>query len=196
MNARSLIRSVLVLCAATTVLAACADAGLPRPDRRPERTGAPPGIPVPKSASVARSCEWQRLEAEVEQPLRALAAEGFSAKQALASLDHDTLKPHDWTLTRYLVRVLRELQPRSLKEATINIGNENYAQASLRDAVWDGVNAWSVVEDVRVQTMEILLWLETVRTTDNAHADEARSISETLLNAARTFTPSQANARC
>ena len=196
MNARSLVRWALVLGAATTVLAACAGSGLPRPDGRPERTGAPPGIPVPKAASVARSCEWQRLEAEVEQPLRALTAEGSSAKYALASLDSDTLKPHDWTLTRYLVRVLRELQPHSLKEATINIGNENYAQASLRDAVWDGVNAWSVVEDVRVQTMEILLWLETVRTTDNAHADEARALSETLLNAARTFTPSQANSRC
>ena len=54
----------------------------------------------------------------------------------------------------------------------------------------------SVVEDVRVQTMEILLWLETVRTsTQPARRRSAIPVGD-VTQRCGTFTPCQANARC
>lgn len=215
------VRFALVVCS-LCVLVACMNQRsgpewpTPDPDRR-TRTGrtSPPGIPPlpPRGEVIVRPCvaadtnrqgpqerEWKRTEAEIEQPLRDILAEGATASEALARLDNDVLKPHGWTLTRYLVRVLRELQARSIREASVEIANEEYAMRSLDDAHWDGQNAWEVVQTARSETVQVFAWLETVRTTDNPRAQQAQGTAERLLYATRlpdlTTAPLTDDSRC
>ena len=136
------------------------------------------------SAAARRSSsQWQSLEAENESPLREIVAGNWRAAQALESLESTVLGPHGWTLTKYTVRLLAELHSRSIKDATIQLRNEDYAQQTLHDAVWDGVNAWDIESDARFDTLEILLALEVARTTDNPQFEHAQAVAAHLLAA-------------
>jgi hypothetical protein len=175
--------------------------GDPGPTRT-GRTDAPPmpypkgGVACPSSRSAAAAKddkferEWDRIDAEYEQPLRdILAAGSIATTDAVASLDKDVLKPHNWSLSRYLVRVIRELQANSIREAGVEIGQETYAEASLRDATWDGYNAWDIVQNVRGETLEIFVSIEKTRTTDNPRAGDAQHLADGLIHVAKTEQP-------
>jgi hypothetical protein len=54
------------------------------------------------------------------------------------------LSRHDWSLTRYLVRLLRELEAPDLRAAQNLLQMDAYAQHTLRDAAWDTANGWDV----------------------------------------------------
>jgi len=164
------------------------------------RTDAPPlpkgGVACPPSRSAGADKdnrferEWDRIDAEYEQPLRDILAESTTATtDALASLDHDVLKPHNWSLSRYLVRVIRELQANSVREAGVEIAHETYAEAALHDASWDGYNAWDIVQNARGETLQIFVSIEKTRTTDNPKARDAQRVADGLINVARTAEP-------
>lgn len=193
-----------VLVCAITVLGACMSSRMPG-DPGPTRTGrtdAPP-LPYPKGGKLCPTArpgdaakdsrfeaQWERIDAEYEQGLRDILAEGTtSTTDALASLEKDVLKPRGWSLTSYLVRVLRELQSNSMREAGVEIGQETYAEASLRDATWDGYNAWDIVQNVRGETLQIFVSIEKTRTTDSAKARDAQRVADGLIHAARTAEP-------
>jgi hypothetical protein len=193
------IRLVLLVCAATA-LAACMSSRAPDPG--PTRTGrtdaprlpAPRGVkncPQPSAEKPSQfEREWDRIDAEYEKPLRDILGEGsLSTTDALAALDKEVLKPHNWSLSRYLVRVIRELQANSIREAGVEIGQETYAEASLRDGTWDGYNAWTIVQDVRGQTLQVFVAIEKARTTDNPRMADAQKVADGLLNVARTAQP-------
>ena len=188
----------------TLVLGACVSSGAPHdPGRsRTGRTDAPQlphargvkACPAPKAAADGSKSnqydrEWQRIEAEYEQPLRDVVNANTSAEYALATLDKEVLKPRKWSLSSYLIRVIRELQSGSVREAGVEIGHETYAEAALRDAFWDGNNAWDIVQGVRGQTLDIFVGLEKARTTDNPKAHDAQVVADGLINAARTAEP-------
>lgn len=111
---------------------------------------------------------WRQVEAETEQPLRSLLATDLTSKEALLSLDRSVLERHDWTLTRYLVRVLRELEAPDLQAADNLLRLEAYAEHALRDAMWDGTNGWDVVSAVRAETLETFAALEKERKAGHA----------------------------
>ena len=195
------VRVALIVCT-TAVLTACMSSRTPG-DPGPARTGRtdaprlpqPKGVPCPTSRSAADAGkddrferEWARIDAEYEQSLRDILSEG-TAMDILASLDKDVLKPHGWSLSRYLVRVIRELQSNSMREAGVEIGQETYAEAALRDATWDGYNAWDIVQSVRSETLQIFVFIEKTRTTDNPRARDAQRVADGLINAARTTEP-------
>lgn len=205
MLAARFIRLSVVTCAAV-VLSACASPprGPGDPGRNPTGRTDTPRMPMPRGvktcpepkpaadgskATNQYEREWQRIDAEYEQPLREVVNANSSAQYALATLDKDVLKPHNWSLSSYLIRVIRELKSSSVRGASVEIGNETYAEASLRDASWDGVRAWDIVQGVRVETLNLFVWLEKARTTDNPHAQQAQSVADGLLNAARTAEP-------
>jgi hypothetical protein len=198
-----------VMACAAVVLAACASSppGVPDPGRSRTGRNDAPRLPAPKDAG-SKACsqsqrnadatdrEWERIDAEYEQRLRDIMNEGVAAQEALATLDKEVLKPHKWSLSRYLVSVIRELNSNSMRMAGVEIGNETYAEASLRDASWDGYSAWEIVRDVRGQTLQMFVWLEKTRTTDNPKARDAQSVGDGLMNAARTTEPWMINGGC
>jgi hypothetical protein len=176
----------------------------PGGDARPRtgRTDAPSmptskgGVTCPQARSGADAGkddrferEWARIDEEYEQSLRDILNEGVSAQDVLASLDKDVLKPHNWSLSRYLVRVIRALQSSSMREAGVEIAQETYAEASLRGATWDGYNGWDIVQNVRSETLQVFVFIEKTRTTDNPKAREAQRVADGLINAARTTEP-------
>jgi hypothetical protein len=197
-------RSIIVVLAAglaTAALASCASARTGSPGRTDTPNGAPasvrarvmPCAPGKPAAGALRGSalerEWLRLDDENEKPLRDIVAEGNSAKDALASLDASVLTKHNWTLTRYLVRTLHELHSNSIWEARVQLGNEDYAQQALHDALWDGSNAWDIMDGVRGETIAILVWLEKVRTSASQQAEQTRTIVSRLLDAASRLEP-------
>lgn len=107
--------------------------------------------------------EWKALEQELESPLRSALGEDLVTQEALASLDTRVLAGNDWSLTRYFVRLLRELEAPDLPSADGLLRLDAYAEHALRDAAWDGKNAWDVVSAVRAETLELLATLEIQR---------------------------------
>lgn len=107
--------------------------------------------------------EWKALEKELEDPLRSALREDLVTQDALASLDRRVLDSNDWSLTRYLVRLLRELEAHDLQAADGLLRLDAYAEHALRDAAWDGKNGWDVVSTVRAETLELLATLEIQR---------------------------------
>ena len=154
---------------------------------------------------------WRALEGEIEEPLRKVIEPGYLASSALASLEYDMLSRYDWSLTRYLVRLLRELEAEDLPSARALLGNEAYAEHVLDDAMWDGTNGWRVVRLVRAQTLEILRWLDDVRTGRAGEDDleseetpmampalvaEAQRVTDRLFEAAAQPEPYSVGANC
>lgn len=136
-------------------------------------------IPCPLAQPVTEAMRrsslekhWRELERRLEKPLRTILTAESVSRDALASLDVRALERNKWTLTRYLVRLLRELQATDLAGAHDLLALEAYAEHSLRDAMWDGANGWDVVERVRSETLEILAALEKAR----ANAASSRGI--------------------
>lgn len=168
----------------------------------PRATGEPQGptagarvIPCalasPVTSLMRRSAlerRWEQIEKELEQPLRALLAGELMSQEALASLDQRVLGLHRWTLTRYLVRVLRELEAADLVTADRLLRLDAYAEHALRDAMWDGKNGWDVVSTVRAETLQILATLE--------RESQARSRVERLLEAAAEPEPYFVGSNC
>jgi len=196
------VRLAVIACTAT-VLAACMSAPMPGDPRTRTGRSDGPQLPQPKGGvqcPTSRSAtapkdnrferEWERIDAEYEQALQDILAEGnVSTTDALATLNKDVLKPRDWSLSRYLVRVIHELHSNSIREAGVEIGQETYAEAALRGASWDGYNAWDIVQNVRGETLQMFVFLEKTRTTDNPKAREAQRVADGLINAARTAEP-------
>jgi hypothetical protein len=166
----------VVMAAAGLILAAAAHA-----------RGGADAVPRPIIAAYRHSAterDWQRLAAENEQPLREIISASDPAKEALASLDASVLSPHHWTLTQFMVRTLSELHAKSIWEARVQLGNEDYTRQALHDADWDGSNAWEVMEGVRGETLQILVWLEKVRTGGSEQAEQTQMLVARLLDAA------------
>jgi hypothetical protein len=150
---------------------------------------------------------WRELEKDVEQPLRRILSAQHTPHRALESLDKKILQRHDWTLTRYLVRLLRELKATDLNAARTLLQTEAYAQHALSKAMWDGSNGWDVVDGVRSETLEVLAWIEDVRTSRtpvaNQHdtsgvplSKEAQAVTERLFKAAAEREPYFVGSNC
>jgi hypothetical protein len=150
---------------------------------------------------------WWELEKDVEQPLRRILSTRHTPHQALESLDKKILQRHDWTLTRYVVRLLRELKATDLNAARTLLQTEAYAQRALSKAMWDGSNGWDVVDGVRSETLEVLAWIEDVRTSRTPIANqhdapgvplsrEAQAVTERLFKAAAEREPYFVGSNC
>lgn len=148
---------------------------------------------------------WRRIEKDIEKPLREVVDAGYLARDALESLEGAVLKRHDWTLTRYMVRVLRELEAPDLGTATSLLRSESYAQHALHDATWDGANGWDVVRGVRAETLEILKGIDDVASErsvpdtaaePSAIASRARDVERKLIAAASELEPYYLDANC
>jgi hypothetical protein len=187
-------------------------------------SGKPPGGPPVVGGARVASCAlsqpivdafrrspleryWREIEKDVEEPLRSILATRHSPHQALESLDKKILQRHDWTLTRYLVRLVRELEAQDLNSARTLLQMDAYAQHALSDAMWDGSNGWNVVSGVRSETIEVLSWLEDVRNsrTPIAHqhntsgvpwAKQAQEVTDRLLEAAAEREPYFVGSNC
>jgi hypothetical protein len=123
------------------------------------------------------------------------------ARDELANLN-GKLNQYGWSLTRYTVQLLHELDADSLPQASERLNDDAYAPVALRDAMWDGFNGWSIVSSLRVETLEVLQQLEAVRTGSanvsvanvsqgekaqllrKALADKAQKVTERLLKEA------------
>lgn len=211
---------------ACAFLAACAG---PRTSTSGGRVGKPPegpqamtkvrvgycGLARPIVAAFRRSSlekYWRAMEDEIEEPLRKVIESDHLARDALASLEHDVLKQHDWTLTRFTVRLLRELQAEDLPSARTLLRNEAYVKHALSDAMWDGLNGWRVVQYVRPEVLEILEWLDDVsaaraevegeREDEQGSASgsslmaEAQRVTDRLFEAARQLEPYSVGSPC
>ena len=142
----------------------------------------PCGLATTISRALRRTSlekEWKALEKDLEEPLRTALSEDLITQEALASLDRRVLSGNDWTLTRYLVRLLRELEAPDLFAADRLLRMDAYAEHTLRDAAWDGKNAWEVVSTARSETLELLATLEIQR-----RAGPAAALVDRLVEAA------------
>jgi hypothetical protein len=137
---------------------------------------------------------WRELEQDTEQPLRQIVSSRATVQSALESLDERVLDRHDWSLTRYLVRLLRELEAPDLRAAQSLLQMDAYAQSALQDAAWDTANGWDVVSRVRGESIQILMWIDDVRagrikvSGESASAELpklAQDVTDRLLQAAK-----------
>ncbi len=173
----------------------------------------PCGLAAPIVAAVRRSRldrRWRELEKELEQPLRQVIAAGPLTQEALNSLEQRVLKRHRWTLTRYTVRLLRELDAPDLASARERLMNEAYAEEALSDAQWDGYSSWGIVDLVRGETLEIFRWLEDLRTRrvqpetgpsgeppgGASLAAQANDVTQRLLEAVQEMEPYMVGSDC
>jgi hypothetical protein len=174
-----------LLCAATVLVTLLAPMLLQAQESR--REGQPGGVTAgarvipcklatPVTSLMRKSKlerRWKEVEKELEQPMRAWLADELVPKAALESLDQRVLGVHRWTLTRYLVRVLRELEAPDLVSADQLLRLDAYAEHALSDAMWDGHNGWDVVSTVRAETLQILGSLEQqARSGSGEHGDD------------------------
>lgn len=157
---------------------------------------------------------WRRIEKDIEKPLQEVVGAGYLARDAFESLKGAVLERHEWTLTRYMVRVLRELEAPDLATATALLRSESYARHALDDATWDGTNGWDVVRGVRAETVEILKWIDDVASGRAVHetvsgssgggsvpsseaiASQAREVARKLIEAASELEPYYLDANC
>ncbi len=145
--------------------------------------------------------EWNRIEAVTEKSFQEVIGSCDEARDELANLN-GKLNQYGWSLTRYTVQLLHELDADSLPQASERLNDDAYAPVALRDAMWDGFNGWSIVSSLRVETLEVLQQLEAVRTGSanvsvanvsqgekaqllrKALADKAQKVTERLLKEA------------
>ena len=156
---------------------------------------APCGLTSPVISLVRGSTlerRWRKLERELEGPLRSLLATELMAQEALASLEQRVLAQNDWTLTRYLVRALRELEATDLQAADRLLRLDAYAENALRDAAWDGKNGWDVVSAVRAETLQILDSLGR----QQSAGPSSQGVVERLLQAASEREPYAVGSTC
>jgi len=166
-----------------------------------------------KLFSVAsESGGWNAIEAATEKQFQEVVGAGNDSRDTLENLN-DKLDRYGWTLTRYTVRLLHELQADSLPEASERLVDDTYTSSALRDAMWDGFNGWSIVSSLKPETLEILQRLEAVRTgvaefpagesgdgdkagnLRRALAGKAQKVTERLLKEAANEEPAGLNAR-
>ena len=152
---------------------------------------APCGLTSPV-ISLGRGSTLERRWRDLEKPLRSLLATELMSQEALASLEQRVLAQHDWTLTRYLVRALRELKAPDLRAAERLLRLDGYAEQALRDAAWDGLNGWDVVSAVRAETLQILDALERQRSAGQSE----QAVVERLLQAASEREPYAVGSTC
>jgi hypothetical protein len=145
-----------------------------------------PILAVSRQAAVDR--HYSDLEAKVEQPLRKLVVDDTLAEEALRSLDHAVLERRDWTLTRFLVRLLRELEVKTLADAMTTMSNARLFAQRLGDAGWDGYGGLDVVTPVKAEVREILRALD--------EAPGSSKLTEQLFAAARKPEPYAAYSTC
>jgi hypothetical protein len=129
--------------------------------------------------------DWDEIEAVTEKPFQEVIGSCAETKDDLANLN-GKLERYGWTLTRYTVQLLHELDADSLPQASERLSDDSYASIALRDAMWDGFNGWSIVSSLRPETLEVLQQLEAVRTgAANVAAVQSR---ETLASKAQRVT--------
>ncbi len=129
--------------------------------------------------------DWDEIEAVTEKPFQEVIGSCAETKDDLANLN-GKLERYGWTLTRYTVQLLHELDADSLPQASERLSDDSYASIALRDAMWDGFNGWSIVSSLRPETLEVLQQLEAVRTgAANVTAAQSR---ETLASKAQRVT--------
>lgn len=135
---------------------------------------------------------WDEIEAFTEKPFQEVIGSCIDAKDDLANLN-SKLERYGWTLTRYTVQLLHELNADSLPQASERLSDDGYASIALRDAMWDGFNGWSIVSSLRPETLEVLQQLEAVRTgaanvataeSRQTLATKAQKVTERLLKEA------------
>jgi hypothetical protein len=150
--------------------------------------------------------EWNQIEAVTEKSFQEVIGSCDEARDELANLN-GKLNQYGWSLTRYTVQLLHELDADSLPQASERLNDDTYAPVALRDAMWDGFNGWSIVSSLRVETLEVLQQLEAVRTGSanvsvanvsqgekaqllrKALADKAQKVTERLLKEAAGADP-------
>ncbi len=128
---------------------------------------------------------WNEIEAATEKPFQEVIGSEETARNALASLN-DKLERYGWTLTRYTVQLLHELEAENLTVASERLVDDAYASRALSNAMWDGFNGWSIASSLRPETLEVLNRLEAVRTggADKALVSKAQKVTERLLKEA------------
>jgi hypothetical protein len=129
--------------------------------------------------------DWDEIEAVTEKSFQEVIGSCVETKEDLANLN-GKLERYGWTLTRYTVQLLHELNADSLPQASERLTDDSYASIALRDAMWDGFNGWSIVSSLRPETLEVLQQLEAVRT--GAANVAAASSRETLATKAQKVT--------
>lgn len=135
---------------------------------------------------------WDEIEAATEKPFQEIIGSCEQTKDALAILN-GKLDRYGWTLTRYTVQLLHELQAGSLPQASERLTDDGYASLALRDVMWDGFNGWSIASSLRSETLEVLLQLEAVRTGApsvlvTAEGEKADALRKTLAGKAQKVT--------
>lgn len=106
---------------------------------------------------------WNAIEASTEKSFQEVIGSCDESRNDLANLNVK-LERYGWSLTRYTVQLLHELEAGSLPQASERLNDDRYASVALRDAMWDGFNGWSIVSSLRSETLEVLQQLEAVRT--------------------------------
>jgi hypothetical protein len=136
-------------------------------------------------ASGATHADSSHSCSSIEKPFQEVIGSGETTRNTLANLN-DKLDRYGWTLTRYTVRLLHELDAENLTVASERLRDDTYASSALRNAMWDGFNGWSIVSSLRTETLEVLNQLEAVRNggADKALVGKAQKVTEWLLEAA------------
>jgi hypothetical protein len=136
-------------------------------------------------ASGATYADTSPSCSSIEKPFQEVIGSGETTRNTLANLN-DRLDRYGWSLTRYTVRLLHELDAENLTVASERLRDDTYASSALRNAMWDGFNGWSIVSSLRAETLEVLNQLEAVRSggADKALVGKAQKVTEWLLEAA------------
>jgi hypothetical protein len=137
---------------------------------------------------------WVQIESDTEKSFQEVIASCEETKDDLAALN-GKLTRYGWSLTRYTVQLLHELDADSLPQASERLSDDGYASQALRDAMWDGFNGWSIVSSLRSETLEILQQLEAVRTGEaslsagaSGGGEKAKAFRRTLEGKAQQVT--------
>jgi hypothetical protein len=136
-------------------------------------------------ASSAAHADSSSSCSSIEIPFQEVIDSHETTRSTLVNLN-DKLERYGWTLTRYTVQLLHELDAENLTVASERLRDDAYASNALRNAMWDGFNGWSIVSSLRAETLEILERLETVRAgaADEALVSKAQKVTEWLLKEA------------
>lgn len=195
---------VVPVVVSTALVAACTSSGGSTRSGRtgPRPPGTPPGAVIVRTlpcfltkpiVAVLKRTKlekyWQEMEAQTEAPMRSVIERDTLAKEALASLEQGMLTRHEWTLTRYMVRVLRELKATNLEVATKRLRSDVFLRAVLRHVSWDGPSALDVVMSVRAETIELIEWLDETRVGGGPDAGQAQKVVDELLQYASVPEP-------
>jgi hypothetical protein len=150
-----------------------------------------------KSGSIfklsSQTTGWNEIEAATEKPFQEVIGADEATRTTLANLN-EKLNRYGWTLTRYTVQLLHELNAETLTVASERLGDDAYASRALSDAMWDGFNGWSIVSSLQLETLEILNRLEAVRAGggDKALVSKAQKVAQRLLKEAANAEESTA----